>query len=273
VPAPGRDRAAAVEVAWWIPHGDKAAQAKHLHCAALRIVDYQHASARPHPNGQRRERAGLVNLVNLADVSFSAYARQVRDPGLPYRRRVSALRSCVQLYRPIGFRATLSFLEELAGPFQRDEAALLRALDALATSRAARRAQVRCYALARTAAKRRGQRRPRPGDLNPHQRPGYWYGAPRQAAVHALRFWQRERLPALLTTDEPIAVRIGQCVRACVAAGGTLTPQHRQVLAAAIETLHERLQPTLWPDDQPAYFRVRDLLQLARYIEVAADAG
>ncbi|MET9301691.1 hypothetical protein ABZX66_20445 [Micromonospora aurantiaca] len=58
-------------------------------------------------------------------MSFSAFARRVRDPALPHQRRVSALRSCVQLYRPVGFEATLSFLEEVAGPFRRDEAALL----------------------------------------------------------------------------------------------------------------------------------------------------
>jgi hypothetical protein len=79
-------------------------------------------------------------------VSFGTYARHVRNPELPYRRRVSALRSCVQLYRPIGFHATLSFLEEIAGPFQRDEMALLRALDALVASRAAWHAEQRDYA-------------------------------------------------------------------------------------------------------------------------------
>lgn len=78
-------------------------------------------------------------------MSFSAYARKVRDPALPFRRRVSALRSCVQLYRPIGFHATLSFLQELAGPYQREEEALHRALDALTASRALRRAEAcRC---------------------------------------------------------------------------------------------------------------------------------
>ncbi|PRX55837.1 hypothetical protein B0I32_12557 [Nonomuraea fuscirosea] len=55
-------------------------------------------------------------------MSFGAFARKVRDPALPHRR-VSALRSCVQLYRPIGFEATLSFLHAEAGPFRTDEAA------------------------------------------------------------------------------------------------------------------------------------------------------
>ena len=64
-------------------------------------------------------------------MSFGNFARQVRDPALPHRRRVAALRSCVQLYRPIGFEATLSFLHTKAGPFRTDEAALLRALAAV----------------------------------------------------------------------------------------------------------------------------------------------
>jgi hypothetical protein len=82
-------------------------------------------------------------------VSFGTYARKVRDATLPYRRRVSAFRSCVQLYQPIGFDASLSFLEEIAGPFQRDEASLLRALDALTASREDWQAEVREYAAMR----------------------------------------------------------------------------------------------------------------------------
>jgi hypothetical protein len=203
-------------------------------------------------------------------MSFSAYARHVRDPAVPYRRRVSALRSCVQLYRPIGFHATLSFLEELAGPFQHQEAALLRALDALDASRAGRRAEICRYAQARSAAKRRGQRSPHPGESNPHQLIGYWYGAPRQAAMHALKFWCRKRLPALLIPADPIAEQLDSCVRTCLATEGTPTPQHWQLLNTVIASLRERIQPDLWRDDQAAYFRAQDLLQVARYVALAA---
>ncbi|MGK5674285.1 hypothetical protein ACSNOB_15760 [Micromonospora sp. URMC 106] len=206
-------------------------------------------------------------------MSFSAYARQVRDPALPHRHRVSALRSCVQLYRPIGFYATLSFLEEQAGPFQRDEAALLRALDVLAASRLARRAEFRRYAAARGAAKRRGQRSPRPEDPNPHHVCGYWYGAPRQAALHALTVWQRERRPALRPSLDQVGTWVDFCVRACVAAGGPLTPAQRQLLAAAVDALDERIRPEVWRDDPAGYDRARDLLRVARFVEVAAEAG
>ncbi|SCL45054.1 hypothetical protein GA0070606_0582 [Micromonospora citrea] len=206
-------------------------------------------------------------------MSFSAYARQVRDPALPQRRRVSALRSCVQLYRPIGFHATLSLLEELAGPFQRDEAALLRALDALVASRHARRAEFRRYAAARSAAKRRGQRSPRPDDPNPHRLRGYWHGAPRQGALHALAFWRRERRRALLPSLDPVEARVDSCVNACLAAGGALTAAQRQLLATAVDALDERLRPEVWRDDPVAWFRTRDLLQVARFVEVAAGAA
>ncbi|MEV0805941.1 hypothetical protein [Micromonospora sp. NPDC050200] len=111
-------------------------------------------------------------------MSFSAYARTVRDVSLPHRRRVSALRSCVQLYRPLGFHATLSYLGEIAGPYDRDEAALLRALDALVASRRAWQADVRAYAEIRRQAKRRGRRSPRPVERNPNNGPDHWYGAP-----------------------------------------------------------------------------------------------
>src|SRR3954447_18745485 len=108
-------------------------------------------------------------------MSFGVYARKVRDAPLPYGRRVSALRSCVQLYRPIGFHASLSFLAEIAGPFVRDEASLLRALDVLAASRAEWHAAGRRYAAMRREAKRKGQRSPRPKDPNPDHFPRHWY--------------------------------------------------------------------------------------------------
>src|ERR1700754_4946908 len=112
-------------------------------------------------------------------MSFGTYARRWRDAALPYGRRVSALRSCVQLYRPIGFHASLSFLEEIAGPFQRDEASLLRALDALAASRERWQADVAQYAAMRQEEKSRGKRSPRPKPPNPDPSPKHWYGAPK----------------------------------------------------------------------------------------------
>lgn len=201
-------------------------------------------------------------------MSFGAFANRVRDPALPHRRRVSALRSCVQLYRPIGFHATLGFLRELAGPYESDEAALLRALEALCTSRAGWHAELDAYDQRRRAAKRRGQRSPRPDEHNPYYGPRHWYGAPRQAAVYALTLWRRKHLAA---PPDLLAARIDACATACLEAGGPLDPDRRRELAEATHALHERLAPGLWYDDQPAYFRTRDLLKVARLIQTAAE--
>ncbi|MEU3456835.1 hypothetical protein ABZ671_25015 [Micromonospora sp. NPDC006766] len=205
-------------------------------------------------------------------MSFSVYARHVRNPALPHRRRVSALRSCVQLYRPIGFHATLSFLRVVAGPFERDEVALLRALDALSASRAGWHAELGEYAAERRAAKRRGQRSPRPNDPNPNLGLRCWYGAAQQAALHALMFWRRKRLPALLAWPDPIASQVDSCVTACLVAGGPLTSAQREQLSVAVDALQRHVQAGLWQDDQAAYFRARELLTVARYVRTAADA-
>jgi hypothetical protein len=205
-------------------------------------------------------------------VSFGTYARKVRDATLPYGRRVSALRSCVQLYRPIGFHASLSFLKEIAGPFQRDEASLLRALDALTASREGWQAEVREYAAMRRQAKRRGRRSPRRKDPNPSGFPRHWYGASRQAALHAVKFWQRDRLPALLTPPDQLTQNLNSCVAASLGSGGPLTREQRQTLTDCIAELRrQRSQPALWSDDRAAYFRAGDLLTVARLMETAAD--
>ncbi|WP_436762313.1 hypothetical protein [Streptosporangium sp. V21-05] len=101
-------------------------------------------------------------------MSFGNFARKARDTTLPHQRRLSALRSCVQLYRPIGFEATLSFPDATAGPFRTDEAALPRALAVLEASRSAWQEERPAYAAARREAKQRGQRSPRPDDINPY---------------------------------------------------------------------------------------------------------
>ncbi|MFC5185522.1 hypothetical protein [Actinomadura harenae] len=203
-------------------------------------------------------------------MSFGNFARKVRDPGLPLGRRVSALRSCVQLYRPIGFEATLSFLEAEAGPFNTDEDALLRALAVLEASRAAWNVEKQAYAADRRQAKRRGERRPRPGAPNPYVRK-HWYGAQREAALHAVRFWHRQRLAALVAEDDRSSRELRECVELCLDAGGHLAPVQRRSLARCVDELTGRLRGGLWHDDRVEYVRVRDLLVVARHIEVATS--
>jgi hypothetical protein len=204
-------------------------------------------------------------------VSFGNYARRVRDPSLPYRWRVSALRSCVQLYRPIGFRASLSYLHAVAGPYERDEAALLRALDEVIAGRRLWQAEMRGYAAARLQAKRRGQRCPRPGERNPTTGPDHWYGAAADAALHALRFWRRSDMPRLLATGDVLVGRVDHCVAEVVESGGDLSDDTNAQLGDCVVELGRRLAGDLYSKDALAYFRSRGLVMVAELVWTAAS--
>lgn len=153
-------------------------------------------------------------------MGFGERARRVRDGRLAHGQRVAALCSCVGLYHPIGHRATLSFLAELAGPYQRHERALLDALAALEAGRAQWCSARAAYADSRVKQKRLGRRVPAPGDPPPG-RTGHWYAAApdlsRRAAVHALKLWEQDSEHA--SADEETR----SLVRCCVATGGRLT--------------------------------------------------
>jgi hypothetical protein len=174
-------------------------------------------------------------------VSFAVQARKVRDPALPHRWRVSALRSCVRRYRPLGFLATLSFLEHQAGPYRTDEAALLRALDCLTASRELWKAAVADYATARRVAKSLGQRTPRPQDPNPSHAPDQWYGASREAARHALTFRRTRGLLPPPTDD--VAADVLALVTAALEAPPLTEDQHALLTDLTVE-LRRRIRTT-----------------------------
>ncbi|MCP2322021.1 hypothetical protein HDA40_000528 [Hamadaea flava] len=152
-------------------------------------------------------------------MSFGTYARKVADPSLPFGRRLTALGSCVQLYRPIGFHATFSYLRRVAGPIRRDEAALLHALDVLSRSRTLWLADVEAYAARRRLAKRAGYRSTRPGDPNPSW-PDRWYGDVRGGALAVIGRWRKR---AACQTDEH-GRQVLTVAKAFVAADGHLDP-------------------------------------------------
>ena len=202
-------------------------------------------------------------------VSFTNFARKVRDTSLPYGHRMVSLRSCVQLYRPIGFEATVSYLAYRAGPFRQDEAALLRALELIEAGRAAWQAELSVYAAERREAKRRGSRTPRPGDRNPNA-PEYWYGAPREAALHAVGHWRVRLRRAGRLTDE-LSRAVDRLAAACLEAQGALDPGERGRLAACVEELKQRMAPPAYRDDAATYFQCRDLLRVAQHIRTAGE--
>ncbi|MFF2727603.1 hypothetical protein ACFVS9_06825 [Streptomyces sp. NPDC058008] len=201
-------------------------------------------------------------------MSFNNIARKVRDEALPHGLRVTQLRSCVQLYRPIGFHATLSFLESKAGPYSRDKGALLRALGVLEASRDARHVELRAFDGMRRLAKGQGARQPRQAERNPY-REMWWSGAPREGALHALSFLRdRQRIP--MVAGDPVAADLHRCVIACIESGGALAPEERLVLAECVRRLGERRSLAVWEDDRMGYLRTLDLLRAARHVEVAA---
>ncbi|KZB88762.1 hypothetical protein AVL48_01280 [Amycolatopsis regifaucium] len=136
----------------------------------------------------------------------------------------------MSLYHPIGHRATLSFLEDLAGPYQRHEKALLRALTALEASRAAWLAEVARYKAVRLREKRLGRRVPPDDGPPPGRMGGHWYATvpnlPGRAALHALKLWERDHGPDF-ADDETRSL-----VRECIATGGTLTGDPLDVVLA-----------------------------------------
>jgi hypothetical protein len=139
-------------------------------------------------------------------MSFGSEARKVRDGSLPYGRRVRALAKCVELYRPLGYPATFHRLEEVAGRYRCDEAALIRAVDALDASRRLWLAEQTAYARRRTIAKRRGDRSPPPDDRGPGRR--IWYGDQKRAALSAIRYELTHRGDG--AAPDPAVARLGQ---------------------------------------------------------------
>jgi hypothetical protein len=196
-------------------------------------------------------------------VSFALDARKTRDATLPYGRRVAGLHSCVQRYHPIGFRATLSFLEQQAGPYRTDDEALLRALDCLTASRELWKAAVADYSTVRRAAKSRGQRTPRPQDPNPSHGPDQWYGAARDAALHALAY-HRTHGPFPPSTDD-VATDVRMLVEATLS-GPHLTADQRALLADLTAELRRRIRTARGAP----LMHAKELQQLTQLITLAA---
>jgi hypothetical protein len=207
----------------------------------------------------------------VCGVSFGTYARKVRDTTLPYNRRVSAFRSSVQLYHPIGFHASLSFVETIAGQYERDATALLRALDVVIASRDEWLVDVRAYAESRRMAKRLGSRSPGPNERNPN-RPDQWYGKANEAALHFLRFNQvglRQYLPGP-AGGMPGTSELSALVEISLATNGVLSRDQQALLAETIATLRSRLRPDLWRDDHNAYYHLHRMLHVATQLQTAA---
>lgn len=202
-------------------------------------------------------------------MSFGTYARKVRDADQPFGRRVWALRSCVQLYGPIGFNNSLSFLEEVAGRFRTDEVALLRALDALVASRAQWHVAVAAYAQGRREAKQRGERSPRPADFNPNH-VDRWYGDVQRAALHVMRNEQAEfRRLGGAVGPQGLEAAMSELLDASLTAEGQLSADQSIALNEVVASLQARLTQDLYREDAPAYSYCQRLLRIANLMKAA----
>lgn len=200
-------------------------------------------------------------------MGFNNFARKVRDASLPYGHRVVSLRSCVQLYRPIGFEATVGYLEAKSGPFREDETSLLRALNMIGTSRALWQEDVRGYAVLRADAKRRGRRVPREDEGNP-LRPAFWYGARREAALYALAHWLGRGREG--HCDDELGRTIARLAAGCVATGGALAEREWDFLGACAAELERRVIPPAWQDARAGYYGARELRFAVHLMRTAA---
>jgi hypothetical protein len=197
-------------------------------------------------------------------MSFAVQARRIRNTDLPHPQRISALRSCVQMYHPLGFHATLSFLEQLAGRYEKDEQALQRALTVLSASREQWKKAVTEYAKTRREAKSRGERTPRRTDPNPNHTPPHWYGAARYGALHALAFRQFRGL--LPPADDDVAADVRTLVAHTLSSGGDLPPADCELLTDLTAELQRRARTTRGE----AGMRALHLCQVAQFIAVAS---
>ena len=226
---------------------------------------------RPASAPRRYSKRPRLTAGSLVSVSFSAHARIVRDASRPYGRRVSSLRSCVERYGPLGWHDSLSFLEEIAGPYSTDEAALIQAVDALSASRAARVAALDRYAETRREAKRRGERTPRPISPNPLSL-AIWFGNERRAALHVLRRRQTElsRLGQACGLGS-VEARLSELADAAIGSGGRLDTAAAQALADILEMLRSRLTWGRYQDDPKAYYHSLRLWRIGRMLNDALN--
>jgi len=200
----------------------------------------------------------VLRPISLRHMSFARSARAVLDTSLPLNRRVNGLKACVQRYHPIGFAASLSFLETMAGDYASDPDALPGALDFLTASYVAWQAELRAYGLARRRAKLLGHRVPHPAAPNPNK-PLHWYGAPREAALHAVWFWHSKGACADVDMH---------CLGAALVRRGRFTRAQQAMFAEVHARLQERFAAVDGTRDYQTYDELRTLLAVARQMVV-----
>jgi hypothetical protein len=198
-------------------------------------------------------------------VSYGTFARRVRDDSLPHGVRYAEFKGCVERYGPLGWEASLAYLEQCAGPFEHDTEALLRAESLLTASRELWLEELAAYEENRRSAKRAGRRTPSKNEPFPG-RDWLWLGAERAAALFALQFEHRRRV-----AQQP---GLKPLVERTLHNQGDLDATDRALLGRLREDVdYYRTHGFDWnKPDWPAWHRSSDALRLLAHVRNAAYA-
>jgi hypothetical protein len=201
-------------------------------------------------------------------VSFGTYERKVRNPSLPYRQRFNALVRCVEHYSPLGFHATFGYLEHVAGRIRHEENALIRAVDALVSSRDRWLIELNVYAAERRAAKRRGRRNaPMDGCFHAYST---WHGDAKNAAIFALEFLLRPAGPNRPGRVPTIDAAVLRLASALLEHGGHLNSAQVEQARLLRNEFQHLQRVSGWPDvDWTDWHRATDSLRALHLIDDA----
>lgn len=164
-------------------------------------------------------------------------------------------------------------MEEIAGPYCTDEAGLVRAMDALASSRAARVAAVDRYAGIRREAKRRGESDPTAGPAEPAQ-PGDLVrrrSAGRAARPAPASGGTRPSRPGV--RFRKLEARLNDLTDAAIGSGGQLDGSVAWALVDILQMLQFRLTSERFQDDRTVYFHSLRLWRIGRMLNDALSPG
>ena len=183
-------------------------------------------------------------------MGFGREARRVRDASLPAGFRLRALVSCIQLAQPIGFHATLSYLEAKVQRSWREPEFLLTAMDLLEAERTVHIGISAEFARLRRHRKAAGSRTPPREHVTPTD-PCRWHGDERVGARHALQTWP------LLPRDQAVAAHAsGRVVLAAVdsaLAAPDLAVLELDELQSILAWARRQIHVVGWAADQREY--------------------
>lgn len=199
-------------------------------------------------------------------MGFQQEVKRVEDSSAAMGQRVLALCRCVERYCPIGFQATLEYLETKVGPYREDEEALAAAGAMLKHAHSLWQEELRQYAAKRLSEKRAGQRAPRPNDLDPNVL-RTWHGRRQDAARFAVSRW-RDLAGGSATADERerLLGDLGDCALAA-----RFSQEDQAVLGGLLSEFDASASWEAWEVDPRQYFRARSLGVVASQLQTLVD--